>query len=283
MNIKEVKNFLLKAKQKNKIHNAYIIYGGNNKLRNESALFLSGILNCREENFCKKCEICKKIEKRTHPDIKWIVPENNILSIDEVRNVKNDIFIKPYFQRYKIYIFQIEYVKEEAGSAFLKVLEEPPEYGIIIILCPNINFLLPTVISRCFKIYINYELPEINKDDFKNIEEFLELLNLVKIENFFEFFKKVDLLNKREERGKIEKWFESVLFYLRDAFLSERKFPLHFFINKDFIRDESFNSLDIQLIEKIWEVKQRIKYNINLKLAIENLIFQISYFSNVNK
>ncbi|MCS7181279.1 MAG: hypothetical protein NZ891_08045, partial [bacterium] len=224
-----------------------------------------------------------KIEKRTHPDIKWIVPENNILSIDEVRNVKNDIFIKPYFQRYKIYIFQIEYVKEEAGSAFLKVLEEPPEYGIIIILCPNINFLLPTVISRCFKIYINYELPEINKDDFKNIEEFLELLNLVKIENFFEFFKKVDLLNKREERGKIEKWFESVLFYLRDAFLSERKFPLHFFINKDFIRDESFNSLDIQLIEKIWEVKQRIKYNINLKLAIENLIFQISYFSNVNK
>jgi len=160
-------------------------------LRNEVALFLSGILNCSEGTFCKKCEICRKIEDKTHPDVKWIIPEKNILSIDAVRNVKDNIILKPFSGEYKIYIFQVEYLKEEASSAFLKIIEEPPEYGVFIILCPNINFLLPTITSRCFKIYINYELPELNEKNRKKIEEFIELLNYVKEGNFFKFFKKV--------------------------------------------------------------------------------------------
>ncbi len=278
MKVEEVKNLLLKTKEKNKIHNAYIVYGGNDKLRNEVALFLSGILNCYEGKFCKKCEMCKKIENKTHPDVKWIIPEKSILSINEVRSVKNDIIINPYSGKYKIYIFKIEYLKEEATSAFLKVMEEPPEYGILIILCPNINFLLPTVISRCFKIYLNYELPELDERSIKNMEEFLELLNLVKNGNFFNFFKKVDIINKRDEREEIENWLENVLIFMRDIFLFNRNFPVEFYINKKFKKIENFENVDLSLIEKIWEIKQKIKYNINLKIAIENSIFQTYSF-----
>jgi DNA polymerase-3 subunit delta' len=272
MKLEDTKKILLKAKDKDKIQNSYIIYGGREEERREVAIFFSGILNC-DKNFCKKCEICKKIITHTHPDLRFIVPEKNILSIDEVREVKNDIFTKPYYNKYKIYIFEIEYIKEEAGSAFLKIIEEPPEYGIIIILTPNINFLLPTVTSRCSKIYINYTIPKYKEEFNKNKEELIEFIELLKNKKFWEFFKKVDAFCKNKEREEIEGWIESIIFFLRDSFFYNHRFPLELLIYKNFGINEIMGEIDIQNMEKIWEIKQRVKYNINLKLALENLLF----------
>ncbi|MCM8818987.1 MAG: hypothetical protein NC915_05895 [Candidatus Omnitrophica bacterium] len=274
MKIEEVKTYLLKAKDKNKIQNNYIIYGGDKNQREEIALFLSGILNCENEKFCEKCDVCKKIVKKIHPDIRWIIPEKSILSIDEVREVKKDIFIKPYFGKYKIYIFEITYIKEESSSAFLKVLEEPPEYGIILILCPNINFLLPTIISRCFKIYLNYKIPEYVEEIEKTVRDFFELVDFVRNKKFFEFFHKIDLLCKNKEREEIENWIENILFFLRDSLFSKMNFPEKFLINKN-SKKEKFEFNEISLLEKIWNIKQKIRYNINTKIAVENVVFQI--------
>lgn len=274
MKIEEAKNLLLKAKEKNRMHNSYIIYGGSRKGREDVALFLSGILNCEVGNFCKKCEICKRIENRTHPDIKWIIPEKSVLSIEEVRELKNEIFVKPYYNKYKIYIFEVEYVKEEASSAFLKILEEPPEYGIILLLSPNINFFLPTIISRCFKIYINYILPEYEDEFEKSKEEFFEFFKLVENRDFFEFFKKVDSFCKSKEREDVERWMENIYFFIRDSFLYELALDKKFLINKNFGGNEEIKIYDLNLMEKIWEIKQRVKYNINLRIAVENLVFQ---------
>ena len=273
MRIEEVKNWLLKVKEKDRMPNTYIIYGGDRNDRNEVALFLSGILNCEKGRFCGMCEICKRIQNKTYPDIRWIIPEKSILSIDEVREVKKDIFIKPYSGKFKIYIFETEYIKEEASSAFLKILEEPPEYGIMLILSPNINFLLPTIISRCFRIYLNYKIPQYHEDIEQNKKEFFELVNMVKNKNFANFFKKIDNLCKTKDREEIEKWIENILFFLRDAFLFQKDFPNYLLINKNF-KKENFELNDISIIEKIWDIKQRMKYNINTKIAIENMVFQ---------
>ena len=278
MKIEDIKKILLRAKERNKIQNSYIIYGGREEERKDIAIFLSGVLNC-EKNFCKECEICRRIITNTHPDLKFIVPEKNILSINEVREVKNDIFTKPYYNRYKIYIFEIEYIKEEASSAFLKIIEEPPEYGILIILTPNINFLLPTIISRCSKIYINYNIPRHKEEFEKNRKEFIEFIELIRNKKFWDFFKKVDTFCKGKEREEIENWIESIIFFLRDFFFYNKNFPKELLINKNFQMVENIKEIDIQIMEKIWEIKQRIKYNVNLKLAIETLLF-LFYIKN---
>ncbi len=272
MKIEEIKKLLLKAKEKNKIQNSYIIYGGREEERREVAIFLSGILNC-DKNFCKECEICRRITTNTYPDLKLIIPEKNILSIDDVREVKNDIFVKPYYNKYKIYVFEIEYIKEEASNAFLKILEEPPEYGIIIILTPNVNFLLPTIISRCSKIYINFALPKYKEDFDKNKKEFIEFVDLLINKKYWDFFKKIDTFCKNREREEIERWIESITFFLRDSFYHSYHFPDEFLIDKNFKPIENLEKTNIQKIEKIWEIKQRIKYNVNLKLAVETLLF----------
>ncbi|MCM8771606.1 MAG: hypothetical protein NC922_00795 [Candidatus Omnitrophica bacterium] len=274
MKTEEIKKFFLKSKEKNRIFNAYIIYGGNKKEREEIALFFAGVLNCKNENYCESCENCKKIKNKSHPDIRWVIPEKSILSIDDVREIKKDLFIQPYSGKYKIYIFQIEYIKEEASSAFLKILEEPPPYGILILLVPNINFLLPTIISRCFKIYLNYKLPDYNKEMEKAKEEFWELIKDVENKNFFDFFKKIDFMSKNKEREEVEKWIEDILYYIRDLFLQLNNFPQSFLIDKN-LKNEKHWTFEISLIEKIWNIKQRIRYNINVKLALENIVFQV--------
>mgnify|MGYP000113880069 FL=1 len=46
--------------------------------------------------------------------------------------------IKPYSSRYKIYIIdEAEKLTQQAQNALLKTIEEPPAYGIIILLTTN--------------------------------------------------------------------------------------------------------------------------------------------------
>ena len=64
--------------------------------------------------------------------------------------MNNDIEIKQYSGKYKIYIIdEAEKMTQQAQNALLKTIEEPPAYGIIILLTSNIDILLPTIRSRC--------------------------------------------------------------------------------------------------------------------------------------
>ena len=61
--------------------------------------------------------------------------------------------IKPYSSPYKIYIVpDAEKMTEAAQNALLKTIEEPPAYGVVILLTTNMNALLPTIQSRCLKL-----------------------------------------------------------------------------------------------------------------------------------
>ena len=84
----------------------------------------------------------KRSFARKHPDL---------VKYDEIRDqINNDIDIKPYSSRYKIYIVDdSEKMTVQAQNALLKTIEEPPEYAIIILLTTNADMFLPTILSRC--------------------------------------------------------------------------------------------------------------------------------------
>ena len=86
------------------------------------------------------------------PDIIYVSHEKpNTISVDDIRTqVNNDVAIKPYSSRYKVYIInEAEKMTPQAQNAILKTLEEPPEYAVILLLVSNVNTLLPTILSRC--------------------------------------------------------------------------------------------------------------------------------------
>lgn len=278
MNVTKTEEFLTRSKEKNKIAGAYIIYGGDKKQRNEVAVFLSMLLNCKDSPPCGKCTSCKRIKKGTHPDVRWIMPSKSILSIDDVRWVKDDIYLTPYAGGKKVYIFDIEYMKEESANALLKILEEPPTYGVLIIQSSNTRFFLPTILSRCQKIPLNYKLPEGSKENIVVENEFVELQKMVGTQNFYEFFREVDAFLKNKGREEIEDWLDKVVMLHRDAYVKKVGLPEELLVNKDagdkiLVKDEREF---LERIEKILELKRQVKYNINLKLGFDTLFLSIT-------
>lgn len=101
---------------------------------------------------CSSCNSCIMAKAQTHPDITVIKPpkDKKNITVDQIREVAKDAYTKPYESGKKVYI--IEYgddMNEQAQNAFLKVLEEPPQYAVFVILAQNHESLLLTIRSRC--------------------------------------------------------------------------------------------------------------------------------------
>ena len=68
-----------------------------------------------------------------------------------VRDMREDMFVRPNESDRKIYVFA-QNLADEGQNALLKVLEEPPSYGVFILLSENPESLLTTVRSRCTEL-----------------------------------------------------------------------------------------------------------------------------------
>lgn len=275
MNKEDINFFLVQADKKNKLATSYLIYGGTESEREDIGFFFSMLIHCTElEKPCGKCVFCKQVKNNIHPDVRWVIPTKKFLSINDVREVKREIYFKPYSGNRKIYLFNVDYMKEEAANSFLKILEEPPLYGILVILSSNINHFLPTVISRCQKLKLNFNFPEFDNELKESQGEFLKCISQLDGKKFDMFFKTIEDMTKNMEREEIEKWLEHVMWMYRDIFLKENKFPDEMLVNKNIVNCGG-RSPAVDNIEKILELRGRIKFNINVKIALENLLFQL--------
>lgn len=149
---KRIINHLKNAIERKKPSHAYIFHGedGCGK-RLVADIFAAGLL-CESggDEPCGKCRSCLQFETANHPDIIRVTHEKSIISVDDIRSqLVNEMQIKPYSSAYKIFIVdEAERMNEQAQNALLKTLEEPPEYGVIILLSNNINSFLDTILSR---------------------------------------------------------------------------------------------------------------------------------------
>ena len=137
-----------------KVSHAYLIQGPEGSGKHIMADTFAQTLQCEtgSDNACGECHSCVQAQSRNHPDIIYVTHEKpNLISVDEIREqLVNDILIKPYNGRYKIYIVpEAEKMNASAQNALLKTLEEPPEYAVILLLTTNASALLETIRSRC--------------------------------------------------------------------------------------------------------------------------------------
>lgn len=117
-------------------------------------MFLQETLQCEKGGTepCGSCHSCVQAQSGNHPDIIHLMHEKpNSISVDDVRTqIVNDVLIKPYSGKYKIYIVpDAEKMTAAAQNALLKTIEEPPAYAVILLLANNASALLPTILSRC--------------------------------------------------------------------------------------------------------------------------------------
>lgn len=135
---------------KDRLAHAYFFVGPDGTGRSTAARSLARALNCPvDPDGCGECPSCLRANAGLHPDIKHIESKNS-LGIDCIRDLRKDAWLKPTEGEYKVYILEgAESLTAEASNGLLKILEEPPE-GCVLILIASDNHSLPeTVLSRC--------------------------------------------------------------------------------------------------------------------------------------
>lgn len=71
-------------------------------------------------------------------------------SVDDIRNLIDQVRYPPQYGKYKVYIIdEVHMLSNAAFNAFLKTLEEPPEYAIFILATTEKHKVIPTILSRC--------------------------------------------------------------------------------------------------------------------------------------
>ena len=150
----QIVTHLKSAMKLGKVSHAYILSGEKGCGKKLLADVFAETLQCEKGGTepCGSCHSCVQARSGNHPDIIHLMHEKpNSISVDDVRQqIVNDVLVKPYSGKYKIYIVpDAEKMTAAAQNALLKTIEEPPAYAVILLLANNASALLPTILSRC--------------------------------------------------------------------------------------------------------------------------------------
>ena len=266
---------------------------------------------------CNECHSCRQALSGNHPDIIRVVHEKpNTISVDEVRvQINNDIMIRPYNGKYKIYIVpDADMMTPQAQNALLKTIEEPPEYAVIFLLTENADSLLPTILSRCVILKIKnvkdalikkylmeqMEIPDYKADvctafaqgnmgraimlatseHFNEIkEETLQMMKYIKDMELPELLKALKSLSSY--KIEVDDILDLISVWYRDVLLYKATKDINGVIFSDQMKyiKERANTSSYEGIETILKAletaKTRLKANVNFDLVMELLLLTI--------
>jgi len=234
--------------------------------------------------------------------------------VDDIRDQVNaDIVIKPYANPYKIYIIpDAELMTVQAQNALLKTMEEPPEYAIIMLLCTNVEEMLPTIQSRCVmlklrhlrdvlihrylveQLGIDQEKAEVcvafaggnmgkaitlsNSEYFQDLRtEVVRLLTRVDHMEYHELFASAKRasdykLSVSDYLDLIAIWYRDTLIYKATKNVGQVIFKDQLSHIKELASKASYEGIE-NVLEAIEKSKARLEANVNFELTMELLLF----------
>ncbi len=140
------------ARESNPTH-AYLFLGPEGTGKLTTAVEFAKALNClspADGNSCGECAICHSIEHGNLPDVRIWSPDGKNTKIEQMREMRELAILRPMRAKWKVNIVeQGDTMNEESANCILKLLEEPPDYLINILLFRNAAAALPTIRSRC--------------------------------------------------------------------------------------------------------------------------------------
>lgn len=318
---KNIIQYIGNAVNSGMVSHAYILNGEKGSGKKLLANLFAMSLQCENRepdgDACGKCRSCRQALSGNHPDIIRIHHEKpSTITVDEIREqVNNDIVIKPYSSKYKIYIIADgDMMNVQAQNALLKTIEEPPEYAVIMILTENADTLLPTIRSRCVMLKLrnikdqlvkkylmeHMEIPDYKADicvafaqgnmgkaislatseHFNEIKE--EAVKLLRNIDGMQADELAEAVKKCSEfKMDITDYLDIIAVWYRDVLIYKATKSVDRVVFSDQmrpIRERSSKSSyeGLELIlEAIEKAKARLKSNVNFELTMELLLLTI--------
>lgn len=276
-----VKDFFTHSIESSRFAHAYILYGAQGRGKEAFAFELAKVLNCTdaENRPCNSCPSCIKINNLSHPDIKYIfpvskqltseqeaeiirskaknpylpvsVPGHLTISIEAIRALKNEAKYAAFEATKRVFIISgAEYFSREAANSFLKLLEEPPENLVLILITDDIKMLLDTIRSRCQPVYFPefsdqqiIEILEKHSADIPNVESLVRIsqhnikriyqlmhseheqmqqsvydfIKSIAAQNFYSVSTIIDSLTQKRDKNILLEFLNLIILWFRDS------------------------------------------------------------------
>jgi len=148
-----VTNTLKNAIKNNQLAQAFLFCGPRGVGKTTCARILAKTINCTNlqpsGEACGECDSCRAFQNGNSFNVHELDAASNN-SVDDIRSLIEQVRIPPQAGRYKVYIIdEVHMLSQAAFNAFLKTLEEPPNYAIFILATTEKHKILPTILSRC--------------------------------------------------------------------------------------------------------------------------------------
>jgi DNA polymerase-3 subunit gamma/tau len=132
---------------------AFLFCGPRGVGKTTCARILAKTINCEnlqpDGEACNQCNSCRTFNEGRSLNIHELDAASNN-SVDDMRDLITQVRFAPQEGKYKIYIIdEVHMLTSQAFNAFLKTLEEPPEYAKFILATTEKHKILPTILSRC--------------------------------------------------------------------------------------------------------------------------------------
>lgn len=317
------KKFFQQIINNKSLSHSYIFEGIQGIGKKHFAMNLVKAIYCKNQDIdaCEVCDQCLKLNHGNHLDFLLIEPDGQSIKNEQIKDFQKFMSYKPNESIKKIVIIDNSHLMTtSAQNTMLKILEEPPAYGVIIFITENSKMLLETIQSRCQVIHFNpldsktmddyldesFDLnPEerifiktfsngviskayqgVNHPDFLQMrQDIFEYTHKLLTGDVIFSLEKIDFLVK--EKSNIEIILDIMSSWIRDILILQKTSNESMVQNKDqleIMKKYSYRLVDVDLlkvIELIKETQQNIQWNVNYKLAIDNLVLRMIQLGGV--
>lgn len=260
----------------------------------------------KETDFCDNCPSCHKINQQNHPDVNLIAPEGASIKIGQLREWQETLESMSYMGSWRVTIIDnAEKMTQAAANSILKTLEEPPEKTIIFLITKETGDILPTILSRCQiirfaplsrKEFIQILIDKIRVSEVEagllyNLSRgqllgamSMDIKHVYKIRGHWKDFFTENLSNESMGLGKSQSTFLEDLnilaSWIRDIIFVKLGVNVEMLTHQDILHEVKMAAqntpqyLLLDRIDLVLNTIEAIEKNANIKIALDNLLFQ---------
>lgn len=283
-------SILLNEIRNGTVKHSYIFYGVKGIGKKYTAIEFAKSLLCQNRNdeySCDICDDCIKISENIHPDVVLInfdfqqqllqkSQKSVSISIDAIRYAKQFCTLTRYSGIYKIVIIdQAETLQKDAANSLLKLLEEPPENCVIILITTSLGLLPKTIVSRCEQI----KFFPLNKDVLLQILSFNKIIS--PILGSVEEYKYIDQIED------IDINFNSLteIHSCCEKIVQDKEFAEYFLIwlSENYLLPKfEISSEWNKFLDEIENYIKQFRFNINYHILLETFLLRTKLLCNRN-